>query len=49
MNDLLKSDKLEDLIKWIHTTFWDNYSTSLKLKADISHDREMLVPRTIHF
>ncbi|MFA5916702.1 MAG: hypothetical protein WC850_00525 [Candidatus Gracilibacteria bacterium] len=49
MNDLLKSDKLEDLIKGIHTTFGDNYSTSLKLKADISHDREMLVPRTIHF
>ncbi len=49
MNDLLKTDKFENLIKWVHKTFWDNYSTSLKLKADVTHDREMLVPNTIHF
>lgn len=49
MNDLLKSDNIKNLIEWVHKTFWDEYSTSLKLKLDWQHDREMLVPHTIHF
>lgn len=50
MKDLLKSDNLSDLIKAVHNTFWEEYSTSFKLRPDIiTHDREMLVPHTIHF
>lgn len=56
MNYLHNHRQLHHLIRWIKKTFWDEYSTILKLQAHLMkwestehHDEEMNIPLFIHY